>query len=329
MISIILPVYNREKYIEECIRSVYAQTYQNFEVIVIDDGSVDGSLALCRAFAEKDARIKVLNGPHLGVSAARNVGLDAAEGDFVFFLDSDDIIHPQLLEVLVSSLKNTDADISGTKYTSIWENYWDKAYTCIENDNGPGETSYLSFEDTLEAVFNEKSPFGMIGGVMMRRSMIGDTRFRTDLYIGEDFFFIYENLIKGISAVFLKQSWYYARNHRDNTSWDFGYSGFMNRLLRRELVWKSEESFGRIQYANQQKNAAFRLYPGFIDKRKMSPQEERKMKKVLRSYGNSLFSGLTVHNKTMYILWLWIPGGYTLSTLAKSVLSKLKIRKKN
>lgn len=328
MISIILPVYNREEYIEECIQSVFSQSYQNFEIIVIDDGSTDRTLMLCRKIAEKDSRVIILESPHLGVSAARNLGLDAAKGDFVFFIDSDDIIHPQLLEVLVASLKGTDADISGTKRIQVLDKNWDKVYPYIEKDNGPGEVCFLSFEEALEDVFNGNSPFGVIGGVMMRRSIIDSTRFRTDLFIGEDYFFVYENLIKGVSAVSLKQSWYFARLHKTNTSWDFGYSGFMNRLLRRELVWKSEEAAGRIQYANQQKNAAFLLYPSFVKNKTLSYHERQKARRALRNYGKYLFSGLTVRNRILYILFLWVPGGYAAYNFVKTVLRKEKHNKK-
>lgn len=323
MVSIIIPVYNREQYIEECIRSIQAQTYKNYEIILIDDGSTDNTLAICRTLAQKEPAIRIFESGHVGVSAARNIGLDAVQGDYVFFLDSDDIIHPQLLDSLVNGLKTTDAAIAGTQCISIWEQHWHHVYPHIEENSGPGETTYQTFEETLEAVFCKKTPLGMIGGVMIRRDIIGNTRFRTDLYIGEDFFFIYENMIKGCSTVFLKQQWYFARNHANNTSWDFGYTGFMNRLLRRELVWKSEETQGRKKYAVMQKNAAFGLYE-YIVKRKNLPQDEkRKIKKVLRSYYKTLFRDLYFGNKVRYIFYIWIPGGFLLLRTIESIVRKI------
>lgn len=239
--------------------------------------------------------------------------MEAVKGDYVFFLDSDDIIHPQLLEALVKGLKETDATMAGTICQGIPEQYWHKAIEYIEKDPGPGETTYQTFEETLEAVFRTKTPLGMIGGVMMRQDLIGDTRFRTDLYIGEDFFFIYENMIKGGSSVFLKQKWYFARHHADNTSWDFGYSGFMNRLLRRELVWKSEEALDRPQYAAVQKTHALYLYPYFAKQKNLPREDKRKIKKTMRNYGKILFPALSSGNKILYILYIWVPGGFTLT----------------
>lgn len=313
MISIIIPVYNREKYIEECIHSIWAQTYKNYEIILIDDGSTDNTLSICHALAAQDPSIRILAGSHTGVSAARNIGLEAVKGDYVFFLDSDDIIHPQLLEVLVNGLKETGAAIAGTICQSVSEQYWHKVYEYIEQDQGPGETTYQNFEETLEAVFSKKTPLGMIGGVMMRQDIIGDTRFRTDLYIGEDFYFIYQNMIKGGSSVFLKQKWYFARHHADNTSWDFRYSGFMNRLLRRELVWKSEEALGRPKYAAVQKTHAFSLYAQFVKRKDLPREDKRKIKKTMREYGKVLFPALSPGNKILYILYLWVPGGFSLT----------------
>lgn len=314
MVSIIIPVYNREKYIEECIRSIQAQSYKNYEIILIDDGSTDGTLPLCRVLAEAEPAIRILESNHVGVSAARNIGLATVRGDFVFFMDSDDVIHPQLLEALVNGLKTTDAAIAGTICVGVREENWHKVYEHIEKHPGPGETTYQTFEETLEAVFGrEKCPLGMIGGVMIRQDIIGNTRFREDLYIGEDFFFMYENMIKGSSSIFLKQKWYFNRLHASNTSWDFGYTGFMNRLLRRELVWKSEEALGRKKYAAVAKGHAFWLYGYFMKMKTLPREDKRKIKKVMRSYSKVLLPDLSPGSKFLYILQVWIPGGFTLA----------------
>ena len=95
-ISVIIPMYNAEPFIRQCIRSVTDQTYRNLEILVIDDGSVDKGPAICRELAEADGRIMLLRQENQGVSAARNTGIDRACGEYVFFLDSDDAIHPRL-----------------------------------------------------------------------------------------------------------------------------------------------------------------------------------------------------------------------------------------
>jgi glycosyltransferase involved in cell wall biosynthesis len=111
-ISVIIPVYNTEKYIEKCVTSVQAQTYENLEILLVDDGSVDGSLARCQAMAQQDSRITVLHRENGGASAARNTGLDAATGDYIAFVDSDDYIAPNTYERLHQALVEADADMS-------------------------------------------------------------------------------------------------------------------------------------------------------------------------------------------------------------------------
>lgn len=99
-ISLIVPVYNTKSFLDDCIRSVLAQTFQDWELILVDDGSTDGSGALCEAWAERDARIRVLHQPNGGVSRARNYGIRQARGDYLVFLDSDDRILPAYLQRL-------------------------------------------------------------------------------------------------------------------------------------------------------------------------------------------------------------------------------------
>ncbi len=100
-ISVIVPVWNAEKYLERCVRSVQAQTHTDWELILVDDGSTDASGALCDAFAAEDARIRAIHQPNGGVSAARNAGLDAVTGDWISFCDSDDMMYPRQLEFLL------------------------------------------------------------------------------------------------------------------------------------------------------------------------------------------------------------------------------------
>ncbi len=99
-ISVIIPVYNTKEYLEDCVNSVLEQTWTKIEVILIDDGSKDGSKELCEELCRRDNRIRLFPQEHKGGSAARNAGIEAAEGEYLFFLDSDDMIHPQLLEAL-------------------------------------------------------------------------------------------------------------------------------------------------------------------------------------------------------------------------------------
>jgi len=111
MISVIVPVFNVEQYINKCVESIVTQTYRDLEIILIDDGSTDNSLSLCNAWRAKDPRICVIHQEFRGVSKARNVGLDHAHGEFIMFVDSDDYIAPTMCERFVAAQSETDSDI--------------------------------------------------------------------------------------------------------------------------------------------------------------------------------------------------------------------------
>ena len=100
LISIIIPVYNAEKYLKKCLDSVINQTYKNLEIILVDDGSTDKSPEICDKYAEKDSRIIVLHKENGGVSSSRNAGLDIFKGEYLSFVDSDDYVEPDYIEYL-------------------------------------------------------------------------------------------------------------------------------------------------------------------------------------------------------------------------------------
>lgn len=105
LISIVIPIYNAEKYLEECLNSIKNQTYKNFEVIMVNDGSKDDSETICKRFSEDDTRFRYLKKENGGVSSARNLGLDNVEGDYITFIDADDWIDENHLELLINSIK--------------------------------------------------------------------------------------------------------------------------------------------------------------------------------------------------------------------------------
>lgn len=112
LISVIIPVYNVEKYLNQCIESIINQTYKNLEIILIDDGSTDNSGEICENYSKKDPRIKVIHQKNSGVSSARNKGIDIATGKYINFIDSDDYIEEDMIEYLYGLLQQENADIS-------------------------------------------------------------------------------------------------------------------------------------------------------------------------------------------------------------------------
>ena len=123
MISVIVPVYNAEEYLEECLESIKNQTYTNIEVILVNDGSTDGSREICERFCQKDSRFKLINQENQGQSVARNRGVKESVGKFIMFVDSDDVINKNLLEVLLPYMK-TEVDIVECRMTRKKEEFY-------------------------------------------------------------------------------------------------------------------------------------------------------------------------------------------------------------
>ena len=122
-LSVIVPVYNTENYLRKCVDSILASTYENLEVILVDDGSPDNSGAICDEYAERDARVKVIHKENGGLSSARNAGLDIATGDYITFVDSDDYIANDIYEKIIAKFATENVDLVMMNIASVNEDY--------------------------------------------------------------------------------------------------------------------------------------------------------------------------------------------------------------
>jgi len=127
MISIVIPVYNVEKYLEDCMESVLAQTYTDFQILLVDDGSADACPAICDAYAAQDSRVQVIHKANGGLSDARNAGTEKAAGEWIFYLDSDDYLEKNALETLVKLQQEYQSDIVISNYSYLYDDHEDAA----------------------------------------------------------------------------------------------------------------------------------------------------------------------------------------------------------
>ena len=149
-VSVIIPVYNAEQYLKRCLDSVLAQTYQDFEIICIDDGSTDNSGAICDEYAKKDSRIRILRKENGGVSSARNAGLNIAEGEYITFIDSDDYVDTDYMQTLYENLEGADAVASGSR---------EVAGDVVTRVRTPNEQTYKTNRRIKEAYKNNENLF--------------------------------------------------------------------------------------------------------------------------------------------------------------------------
>ena len=202
--SIIVPVYNAGKYLEDCLNSLLGQSDKNIEIILVDDGSEDGSDQICRKAAEKDHRVICLFQSHAGASAARNHGLDCCTGDYVSFVDADDLVSDQYVETLRGMIDHMDADVAVVRFTTV---------AGLLNSGPATLNIYEGKEQILVSYLDKLSFTGCTAGKMYRRSVVEDQRYECSLKRGEDSLF-FESILCKVNRIAVQDlNLYYYRMH--------------------------------------------------------------------------------------------------------------------
>lgn len=196
LISVIIPVYNGEKYLADCVGSVRKQTYRHLEIIIVNDGSVDKTGEICAGLQKQYDNIKVITLADEGVSAARNAGIEAAEGEFITFVDADDRLRPAMLQILYDCIQTTESDVAGCRFF-IWKNEEDWK----EADEAAKEAAERLQPETVRLYTPESYVEDAIlqgnsrcWSKLYRREAVREIRFRTDFSVGEDMLFLTDML---------------------------------------------------------------------------------------------------------------------------------------
>lgn len=179
MISVIIPVYNTQDYIEHCVRSVLSQTYSDLQVILVDDGSPDDSGKIVDAI--EDPRVLVIHQANGGLSAARNTGLDNALGEQIVFVDGDDFVEPDMFQVLLDTLTSTGADIAQCGYIA-------DDGTVGDFDRGSGKVRVFARDDAILSLVKNDVFEQVVWNKIYRREVIGDLRFHVGKFHEDEFF---------------------------------------------------------------------------------------------------------------------------------------------
>lgn len=202
IISVIIPVFNTAAYLPRCLDSVLNNTYRNLEVLCINDGSTDNSAAIVARYAQVDSRVVLIDQKNAGVSVARNAGLDAATGEFIAFIDSDDWVHPQYFELLTHVQKRTNADVVAANYlaTSTVQKVDD-----IQIDSC--SYSALNFSEVMKNGYFKR----MIWGRIYRKDVIKNHRFPAGIKWGEDTIFNVNALstVSRLNAIMIDEKVYF------------------------------------------------------------------------------------------------------------------------
>lgn len=241
-ISIIVPVYNTEKYVFNCLESLVKQTYHNFEIIVVNDGSIDNSQGICEKLSEKDSRIKVFSKTNGGLSDARNFGIDKASGKYLGFVDSDDYLSEDMYEILIKGIKKNNADI---------------AVAAIKQVDEDGKVLLIRGMETKCTVLNRQSAMEELLFSQRISNSVCNKLFKRELFTGiefpvgklyEDEFVTYKVFDKA-SKIYVSSKVFY--NYRYN----------INSITHSEF---SVREFDRIEASEQKIEFCKEKYPGLL-----------------------------------------------------------------
>ncbi|MDE7376184.1 MAG: glycosyltransferase [Muribaculaceae bacterium] len=180
MITFVVPAYNAERYLRQCVDSILAQSNADLEVVLVDDGSADATGSICDEYAKADTRVRVLHTENRGVSAARNAAVEAARGEWLAFVDADDAVHPQFSERMLRLALDYDCDIAASQMMQSTECVWPKSNPCKIVEYGPDEAIELSLY--------QRSLNCSVCGKLFKTRLFSDLRFPPYRYEDLDLF---------------------------------------------------------------------------------------------------------------------------------------------
>lgn len=299
-VSIVVPVYNCEAYIEHCIESILAQSYGNFELILIDDGSRDASGAICDRYAETDSRVRVFHGENRGVSAARREGVDRSSADYVAFVDADDYIDVDYIETLITALVEEQGDVVCSDYIDEGER---SAYLRIEK-----REIFCRTEEMLDAFFKGMGFAFVNVGKVFKKGLLEELRFENMAY-GEDTLLMLECFAKCKKMILIPYSGYhYVMNPGSITNYNSELSrwrGWMRRVevltelcgrpdLKEKFGKRAEDMYARYLFASLCANCKY-----------ASEEEFREFSEAYKGYYSGIRAGAGESAGKAAIMWIF------------------------
>lgn len=264
MISVIVPVYNRKETLARCVKSLLDQTFSELEIILVDDGSTDGSGAVCNALSREDIRIRVIHRENGGVSSARNAGIEAAKGEYLMFMDSDDYAELQMAEKLLESIGDDDIAICGFHH-----HYQGRDIVRIPNVPGQrGDENFLSLygQGFMNMPWNK----------LYRRELAG--RFDESLSLGEDLLFNLDYLRRTDGITVVKEA--LCHYIQDDTGCSLSSQKRADRMELAKRIWKESREFYRELSGHEDESGVInaRLFQDALDQVEALPFDEEKTK---------------------------------------------------
>ena len=246
-ISVIVPVYNVEKYIGECIKSIINQDYENIEIILVDDGSNDKSGEICDEYALKDKRVKVIHKENGGVSSARNRGIESSTGEYIAFVDGDDYVTKDYVSYLFSLIKSKNSDVSLSM--AYFTDYQNKQ---TEND----KMRVISGKDAAIQIMSYNILIGVNNKMFSRKVFVNKVQFDEELCMGEGFNFNTDVFqLSNTVSIGNRKIYYYRKNNNESVTTKFNAAKWENGLtamqkIKNKMAIKDNDMMNAWIFAN-------------------------------------------------------------------------------
>ncbi|MBQ3277513.1 MAG: glycosyltransferase [Oscillospiraceae bacterium] len=291
-ISIIVPVFRTEAFLRRCVDSILSQTFRDWELLLIDDGSDDGAPAICDEYTTADSRIRVIHKPNGGLSSARNTGLDDARGEYVTFIDSDDFVAPEFLETLLMLAESYGADVSRVDYREVYSR------TPKPDERHPEELVFTGSQ--VEKAFLYLNVDSVCVS-LYKREMLGDLRFPLGK-TSEDIPFNFTVFRKAKKVVYLPRVLYYYYHNPNSISNGSLDQNKLNYLFFREEIYryyegtddkalsgKAEALYARAAMGLQARMALFGISPELEESKCL-----QRFKSVFHEHKNAFYRDKSV-----------------------------------
>ena len=271
-ISVIIPVYNCEKYISRCLKSIINQTYKNLQIIVVDDGSFDDSLRICNEFANKDARIEVYHKENGGVSSARNLGLKKVKGDYVSFIDADDFLELNMFSTMVKNIKNEEIIVCN--FNNIDENG-----NKISGIDIPD--MILDKNNALKELFLNRYIIGALWNKLFDYDLLKNLEFNINYTVGEDLLYEFLAINNSRKIRFISDCLYNYYINDNNATSKVSYTKWKQIIDICEIIKNETNDKKLLDYLKIKKFKSYRLIMNKMIKQQLNKKDLIYLKEIL------------------------------------------------
>ena len=303
MISVIVPAYNAEKTIKKCINSILNQTYNDLEVIVINDGSVDDTEKVVKTLQEQDCRVKLITIPNGGVSHARNVGIDNASGDYITFVDSDDYIDIGMYECLINIIRKYNVKIAHCSYKNV-----DEKENIISVVGDTGNITELNHDEAMSCLLSGRLFAGGLWNKIYASELFSSIRLDENIKYNEDVlanFYLFDRVEK---SVFVDRAFYNyvacetSSTHSGNSLIHSEQSLFVSKEMQFLSRGRSYEQYAKNRVAM----SLLSLYRSYIFAKQINKQEKKEVMSEILVYKSQGFYSST-KEKVLLFLYRFFP----------------------